>query len=100
MPKFKIGDRVIVVGSENTYGITKDGSTGVIKTIMLDRASIDFDHTTGTTRPPSRNGWCTYTISLFHIQLIQEDGKSKIERKINTMWKRQPYNQGKDHAIC
>lgn len=99
MSNFSVGDEVIVVNSEGAYGITQDGSTGTILRLDGNHVHIDFNYTTGRITPhPS---YCKYTIQVAHIQLLTPKCiRIMLLRKVKFMWERQPYNQGKDHAIC
>lgn len=99
MPNFSVGDEIIVVNSEGAYGRTQDGSTGTILSLDGNHAHIDFNYTPGRITPNPK--YCKYTIQVAHIQLLTpESASTMLLRKIKFMWERQPYNQGKDHAIC
>lgn len=106
MLELMVGDKVIIDGVTDQYSLTRNGSTGTIIEILASNLpgrktyKIVFDYLSG-------DKYNQYVGRSFYIYenfvLHQKDFKpvSRIERKVNQMFKRQPYYKlviGKDHA--
>lgn len=94
MAKFKVGDKVVMNKKANdNYSITKEGSYGTVIEAYEDSYYVMFDRFKRdgrfTTRSPEAFEIGGRFLSLLVSQ--EDDGKTDLERKINMMFKRQPY---------
>ena len=91
---FQVGDMIIMLPEADLkYGIAKSGSIGVVvkKTQWGITVKFDIDTLKNYNKNDPING--TFTVDACYMELYNPDGKgmSRVERKINAMWKRSKY---------
>lgn len=98
MAKFKVGDRVVMNKKANDkYSITKEGSYGTVVEVYRDSCRVMFDKFKAYGKFISRLP-DTFNVSISCLSFFEpteDDGKTDLERKINMMFKRQPYYEHK-----
>lgn len=69
MHKFKVGDKVIVVNSDDCYAITDDGSYGIVDSVGENSIRVRFSFVTGIDRNYFISPSTCYHIKAQHLDL-------------------------------
>lgn len=102
MCDFKVGDIVEVVNNSERYNFTRIGSYGRVVSANEELVTVEFEVMTGSSVGRlTNNVWAVSARVLALKERAEGTLKTPLERKIDKMYKRQPYYKklGETHEM-